>query len=67
MTITGYKLVDFLVVEDNPGDALLTNGISKSNNIYNTLYIVKDGAQAIDFLRRKVKFADALPARSHLS
>jgi two-component system, chemotaxis family, response regulator Rcp1 len=59
MSILNYKLIDILVVEDNPGDALLIREVLKSNKIYNTLNIVKDGEEAMDFLYRKGKFAEA--------
>jgi two-component system, chemotaxis family, response regulator Rcp1 len=59
MNAQGYKMIDILVVEDNPGDALLIREVLNSNKIYNTLNIVKDGAEALDFLRRKGKFAGA--------
>jgi chemotaxis family two-component system response regulator Rcp1 len=59
MDNTGAKLVDILVVEDNPGDARLIMEVLKSNKIYNTLQVVKDGVEAMDFLNKKGKFADA--------
>jgi two-component system, chemotaxis family, response regulator Rcp1 len=52
------KLVDILVVEDNPGDARLIMEVLKSNKIYNSLHIVKDGIEAMEFLNRKGKYAD---------
>jgi two-component system, chemotaxis family, response regulator Rcp1 len=58
MSISGYKIVDILVVEDNSGDALLIKEVLKSSKIYNSLNIVKDGAEAMDFLHRKGKFTD---------
>ena len=59
MDNTGAKLVDILVVEDNPGDARLIMEVLKSNKIYNTLQVVKDGVEAMDFLNKKGKFANA--------
>jgi two-component system, chemotaxis family, response regulator Rcp1 len=52
------KLVDILVVEDNPGDARLITEVLKSNKIYNSLHIVKDGVEAMEFLHQEGKFAD---------
>jgi two-component system, chemotaxis family, response regulator Rcp1 len=52
------KLVDILVVEDNPGDARLIMEVLKSDKIYNSLHIVKDGVEAMDFLHQEGKFAD---------
>ena len=39
-----------LLVEDNPDDELLTLRALKKNNIGNNLVIVRDGAEALDFL-----------------
>lgn len=53
------KLIDILVVEDNPGDARLILEVLKSNKIHNSLNIVKDGVEALDFLYRKGEFNEA--------
>lgn len=42
--------VEILLVEDNPGDALLTQEALESGKIKNNLYHVKDGEEALDFL-----------------
>ncbi len=55
-----YKLIDILVVEDNPGDALLIREVLNSNKIYNSLSFVKDGAEAMDYLHKTGDFADAV-------
>lgn len=52
------KLIDILVVEDNPGDARLIVEVLKSNKIHNSLHIVKDGVEAMDFLHKKGEFAN---------
>jgi two-component system response regulator len=39
-----------LLVEDNPDDEFLTVRALKKNNIGNRLVIVRDGAEALDFL-----------------
>jgi CheY-like chemotaxis protein len=43
--------IDILLVEDNPGDVRLTREALKENKISNTLRVVKDGEEAIRFLR----------------
>ena len=53
MESSNYKLIDILVVEDNPGDALLIMEVLKSNKIHNSLTIVKDGVEAMDFLFKR--------------
>lgn len=42
--------VDVLLVEDNSSDAELTIRELKKNNMANSLYHVKDGEEALDFL-----------------
>ena len=53
-----FKLIDILVVEDNPGDGRLIMEVLKSNKIHNSLNIVKDGVEAMDFLHKKGEFAN---------
>ncbi|QNT75730.1 response regulator [Dehalogenimonas etheniformans] len=53
------KPVDILLVEDNPGDARLTREALKDSKIRNNLWVVEDGVEAIDFVRRSGKYAQA--------
>lgn len=39
-----------LLVEDNPDDEVLTLRALKNNNILNKVVVVRDGAEALDFL-----------------
>lgn len=48
--------IDILVVEDNPGDARLIRETLNGNGIYNSLYIVDDGVEALSFLRNEGKY-----------
>jgi len=50
--------IEILLVEDNPGDVRLETEALKEGKIYNHLSVVRDGAEAIEFLRRKGRFAD---------
>lgn len=43
-------IVDILLVEDNPRDAELTTRALKRRNLANQLFLVEDGAQALDFI-----------------
>ena len=42
--------VDVLIVEDNPNDAELTIRALKKQGLANNLYLVEDGAEALDFV-----------------
>jgi two-component system, response regulator len=42
--------VEILLVEDNPNDIELTIHALKLNNIVNSIEIVRDGAEALDYL-----------------
>jgi two-component system, chemotaxis family, response regulator Rcp1 len=54
--------IEILLVEDNPGDARLAREAFKDGveRFFHNLYHVKDGVEAMDFLRRRGGFADAV-------
>ncbi|GAB3026560.1 response regulator [Natronobiforma cellulositropha] len=56
---TGAAPVDILLVEDNPGDVRLTEEAFKEGNIENTLHVVGDGVEALDFLYQRGEYTDA--------
>lgn len=51
--------IEILLVEDNPGDVRLTREALTANKIRNTLHVVADGVQALAFLRKQGKHANA--------
>ncbi|HUL26132.1 MAG TPA: response regulator [Streptosporangiaceae bacterium] len=53
------ELVDVLLVEDDPGDVLMTREAFGHYKIRNVLHVVTDGEQALQFLRRAGEYADA--------
>src|ERR1700729_3684925 len=53
------RLIDVLLVEDDEGDVLMTREAFEFYKIRNTLHVVSDGAQALEFLRRTGSYADA--------
>lgn len=55
----GERIIDILLVEDDPDDAFLTAEALKDGRIRNKLHVVTDGAEALDFLRRRGAHADA--------
>jgi len=55
----GYRPVEILLVEDNPGDVRLTVEAFKEGKIRNHLSVVRDGVDALAFLRQEGPFAGA--------
>jgi two-component system response regulator len=45
--------VDVLLVEDDPGDELMTREAFEDNKIGNTQHVVRDGEEALDFLYKR--------------
>lgn len=54
------KIVEILLVEDNPGDIRLTTEAFKSVKMANNLHIARDGEEAIQFLRKEQPFEKAI-------
>ena len=50
--------VEILLVEDNPGDYRLTQEALREGKVYNNLHWTQDGVEALEFLRRRGKYAD---------
>jgi CheY-like chemotaxis protein len=53
----GLQAVDVLLVEDDPGDVLMTREAFEHFRIPNNLHVVGDGEQALQFVRRTGEFA----------
>jgi two-component system, chemotaxis family, response regulator Rcp1 len=51
--------IQLLLVEDNPGDVRLTKEALKEGKMLNRVTVVGDGVEALSFLRRQGKYADA--------
>lgn len=51
--------VDILLVEDDPGDELMTREAFEEHNIGSTLHVARDGQEALDFLFRQGDHQDA--------
>lgn len=45
--------IEVLLVEDDPGDELMTREAFEDNKIRNKLHVVRDGQEALDFLYRQ--------------
>jgi len=51
--------IEVLLVEDDPGDELMTREAFEDNKIRNTLHVVRDGQEALDFLYRRGEYTEA--------
>lgn len=51
--------IEILLVEDNPGDSDLIIEFLDEARVTNHVSVVRDGEEAMDFLRRRGRFADA--------
>lgn len=54
-----HKTIDVLLVEDDPGDVLMTREAFAENKVANRLAVVSDGVSALQFLRKEGEHADA--------
>jgi len=51
--------IEILLVEDNPGDVELTREALHDSKVHMNLSVVSDGVEALAFLRRQTRYADA--------
>jgi CheY-like chemotaxis protein len=58
MTPAG-RPIDILLVEDDPGDELMTREAFEHNKIRNTLHVAHDGKEGLDFLYQRGTHEDA--------
>lgn len=59
--MNGYKRIKakILLVEDNAADIRLTKEVLQDSRIVSNLDVVRDGVEAIDFLKKRGKFSDS--------
>jgi CheY-like chemotaxis protein len=50
--------IDILLVEDDPGDVLMTREALEYHKVRNALHVVSDGVEALQFVRREAPFED---------
>ncbi len=53
------NMIEILLVDDDPGDVRLTVEALKQTKMHTNLSFARDGIEALAFLRRQGKFADA--------
>ena len=54
-----HKEIDVLLVEDDPGDVLITREALIDNKVANRLAVVGDGVAAMQYLRQEGTYANA--------
>jgi CheY-like chemotaxis protein len=54
----GKSPIEVLLVEDDPGDVLMTQEAFEEHKLRNRLTVVSDGAEALAYLRREGQYAD---------
>ncbi len=59
MTPSEGEPIEVLLVEDDPGDELMTREAFEENKVRNNLHVARDGEEALDFLNRRGEYADA--------
>ena len=52
--------IEVLLVEDDPGDVLMTQEAFEEHKLRNRLTVVPDGDEALAYLRREGRYADAV-------
>jgi two-component system response regulator len=56
---TRAEPIEILLVEDSPSDVDLTREALEDTKVHNNLSVVGDGVEALAFLRREGRYADA--------
>ena len=56
------RMANILLVEDDRGDQIITRRALLESKVRNNLFVVSDGAEALDFLFRRNQYQD--PAKS---
>ena len=58
--LPAVRPIEILLVEDSPGDVELTEEALRDAKVRNNLSVARDGEEALTFLRREGRFADAV-------
>jgi CheY-like chemotaxis protein len=58
MTMENVRVVDVLLVEDDPGDVLMTQEAFSDYKVHNRLHVVSNGVDAMSFLRHEPPYTD---------
>ena len=58
--MTSGRAIEILLVEDDPGDELITREAFEHNKLKNNLNVAHDGEEGLDYLYRRGPFKDAV-------
>jgi CheY-like chemotaxis protein len=58
--VDGTTPIEVLLVEDDPGDVLMTQEAFEEHKVGNRLTVVSDGAEALAYLRREGAYSGAV-------
>jgi two-component system response regulator len=53
------KVIEILLIEDNPNDVELTLYALKRHNLANKIHVVRDGSEALDYMFHQGDYKDA--------
>lgn len=53
------KSIEILLIEDNPGDVLLTREAFSDSKIVNAIHVAQDGEEALAYLRKEEGYEEA--------
>jgi CheY-like chemotaxis protein len=57
--MTDVQPIEVLLVEDDPGDVLLTREAFEDHKLSNNLHVVNNGVDALSFLKKEGEYAQA--------
>ena len=57
--LNSLQAIEVLLIDDDEADVLLTLRALKNDRVLNNIHVVRDGVEAMNFLRRQGPFADA--------
>jgi CheY-like chemotaxis protein len=52
--------IEVLLIEDDPGDVIMTREAFEEHQVPSRLTVVQDGAEALSYLRREGEYAEAI-------
>jgi two-component system response regulator len=57
--IAATRAIDILLVEDDPGDELITREAFEHNKLQNRLHVARDGEEGLNYLYQRGAYQDA--------